>query len=512
MLRKVFFSLLVLIGLPAAAAYQLWPSAWTINAPMPNDVLNWGTDVAPERTLREKLHLPDGFQVNRYAVGLGQARIMRWTSGGDLLVSIPRKGEIALIGRDTKKTGRGGAIRALLTGLDRPHGIEIQGGYLYVAETDAILRVPFDEATGKLTGVVERFITGLPADGNHWSRTLRMGPDGWMYVSVGSSCNVCIEKDNRRAAILRFRPDDKVAEIYAEGLRNTVGFDWDTQGRMWGVDNGRDLLGDDLPPEELNLIQQGKFYGWPFRYGNNVPDPDFGQTPDPRVASAVPPAYGFPAHMAPLSVKFIHGPVPGLRNAALVTLHGSWNRSQKQGYQIMSVHWAADGTITAAPFMTGFLQDQNVLGRPVDTTEGPDGAIYVSDDYAGVIYRVSYGAATPSPTEPAMPAPERTTPPAAPAPETVAPQPKAEQEPENSGETPPAREVLRGEALFDTAGCRSCHGGDRPLAPLKDIVARYNREDIARLLATPPAAMPSFGQLKEDERLAIAAYVLATYE
>lgn len=509
MLRKVFFSLLVLIGLPAAAAYQLWPSAWTINAPMPNDVLNWGTDAAPDRTLQERLHLPDGFQINRYAVGLGQPRIMRWTSGGDLLVSIPRKGEIALIGRDTKKTGRGGAIRALLTGLNRPHGIEIHGDYLYVAETDAILRVPFDEATGMLTGAVERIITGLPADGNHWSRTLRMGPDGWMYVSVGSSCNVCIEKDNRRAAILRFRPDDKVAEIYAEGLRNTVGFDWDTQGRMWGVDNGRDLLGDDLPPEELNLIAQGRFYGWPFLYGNNVPDPDFSHTADPRIAGAVPPAYGFPPHMAPLSIKFIHGPVPGLQNAALVTLHGSWNRTRKQGYQIMSLRWEADGRITAAPFMTGFLKDEEVLGRPVDTTEGPDGAIYVSDDYAGAIYRVSYGAtaaAAPAPAEPAAPAtPE-------PEPELAAPQPKAEEAPEKPGETLQAGEVLRGEALFDTAGCKACHGGTTPPAPLKDILARYNREDIARLLATPPANMPSFAHLKEDERLAIAAYVLATYE
>jgi glucose/arabinose dehydrogenase/cytochrome c551/c552 len=388
-----------------------------------------------------------------------------------------------------------------MTGLNRPHGIELHAGYLYVAETDAILRVPFDEATGKLTGAVERIVTGLPADGNHWSRTLRMGPDGWMYVSVGSSCNVCIEKDNRRAAILRFRPDDKVVEIYAEGLRNTVGFDWDAQGRMWGVDNGRDLLGDDLPPEELNLIEQGRFYGWPFRYGNNVPDPDFGQTPDPRVAGAVPPAYGFPAHMAPLSIKFIHGPVPGLQNAALVTLHGSWNRTEKQGYQIMSVHWAPNGEISTAPFMTGFLSGQEVLGRPVDTTEGPDGAIYVSDDYAGAIYRVSYGAAAPAPAEPATPTP----PPAATPPKTDA-------TPENRDEAAAAGDVLRGEALFDTAGCKSCHGGEKPAAPLKDIVTRYNRDDITRLLVAPPAAMPSFAQLKEDERLAIAAYVLATYE
>lgn len=497
MLRKVLFGLLFLLALTIGGAYAFWPATWTVNAPITNSLLGWGVDAAPEVRLRERLRLPDGYQINRYAVGLGQARILRWTSGGDLLVSIPRKGEIALIGRDAKKTGRGGSIRALLTGLNRPHGIEIQDGFLYVAETDAILRVPFDEAKGEVTGKIERILTGLPADGNHWSRTLRMGPDGWMYVSVGSDCNVCIEKDRRRAAILRFRPDGSGEEIFAEGLRNTVGFDWDAKGEMWGVDNGRDLLGDDIPPEELNHIEQGKFYGWPFRYGNNVPDPDFGQTQDSRIASAVPPAYGFPAHMAPLSIKFLHGALPpDLEGAALVTLHGSWNRSKKQGYQIVSVHWDADGRITTEPFITGFEKDDDVLGRPVDTAQGPDGAIYVSDDYAGAIYRVSYGAAqAASPaTKPAEPQQEPTKDAAAPA------------------ETPTNDEALRGQGMFGAVGCKTCHGGDKPTVPLKNLAARYSEDDITALLATPPANMPSFAHLKDDERRAIAAYVLATHK
>ena len=491
MLRKILGGFLALILVGVGAAYFLWPATWTVNAPMMNSLFGWGVDATPEAKLREWLKLPEGYQINRYAIGLGQARIMRWTDAGDLLVSIPRKGEIAIIGRDTEKTGHGGAVRALLTGLNRPQGIELHDGYLYVGETDAILRVPFDAAKGEVAGKIERILTGLPGDGNHWARTLRMGPDGWMYVNVGSDCNVCIEADKRRAAILRFHPDGSGEEIFAEGLRNTEGFDWDAKGELWGVDNGRDLLGDNIPPEELNHIEQGKFYGWPFRYGDNVPDPDFGQTADPRVAGAVPPALPLPAHMAPLSIKFLHGDVPpGLEGAALVTFHGSWNRTRKQGYEVALLRWSADGKISIEPFITGFQRNEEVIGRPVDTAQGPDGAIYISDDYSGVIYRVSYGAAAAASAfaKPAEPEPAATP-----------------------AEAPNNDEILRGQGMFETVGCQNCHGGEHPMVELKNLAARYNQEEIAALLATPPANMPSFAHLKEDERRALAAYVLATH-
>jgi glucose/arabinose dehydrogenase len=260
-LRRILIGCLAVVAISAGGFYLFHPASWTIGA-------------ATESKLRRLLQLPAGYQINRYAIGLGTPRLMRWTKGGDLLVSIPRKGEVALIGRDADKSGNGGPIRALMTGLNQPHGLEIHDGYLYVAEQDAILRVPFDEEKGELAGKPEHILTGLPGGGNHWTRTLRMGPDGWMYVSVGSSCNACIEKDPRRAAILRFKPDGTGEEIFATGLRNTVGFDFDSKGRLWGVDNGRDMLGDDIPPEELNLIEKGKFYGWPYRYGDNVPTPN----------------------------------------------------------------------------------------------------------------------------------------------------------------------------------------------------------------------------------------------
>ncbi|HEY4344376.1 MAG TPA: PQQ-dependent sugar dehydrogenase [Parvibaculum sp.] len=498
MLRKILVGLFLLILAGLGGAYAFWPKTWIVNAPMTNSLFGWGIDAAPEAKLREQLKLPAGYQISRYAVGLGQARIMRWTSGGDLLVSIPRKGEIALIGRDTNKRGRGGAIKALLTGLNKPHGIEILNGYLYVGETDAIVRVPFDEQKGEITGKIERILTGLPGNGNHWARTLRLGPDGWIYVNVGSDCNACIEKDKRRAAILRFRPDGSGEEIFAEGLRNTTGFDFDANGALWGVDNGRDLLGDDIPPEELNHIEQGKFYGWPFRYGDNVPDPEFGATGDPRAAAAVPPALALPAHAAPLSIKFLHGvALPGLEKAALVTFHGSWNRAKKQGYEVVSLHWGPDGKIAVEPFITGFQKNEDVIGRPVDTVQGPDGAIYVSDDYAGVIYRVSYGASAAASAEAA---------PAAPQPATPAPVAATAPQPVN------AEAIARGEKLFDTVGCKNCHGGDRPMVELRDLPARYSANDIAALLLSPPASMPAFPQLQNDERHDLAAYLLATYK
>ncbi len=156
------------------------------------------------------------------------------------------------------------------------------------------------------SGAFERVVTGLPGGGNHWTRTLRFGPDGWMYVSIGSSCNVCVEKDGRRAALMRFRPDGSGEEVFATGLRNSVGFDWRPEdGQIYATDNGRDLLGDDFPPCELNRVEKGGFYGWPVANGDRVPDPDFGKGQEARIAASIPPVHGFRAHNAPLGMTFL---------------------------------------------------------------------------------------------------------------------------------------------------------------------------------------------------------------
>jgi hypothetical protein len=227
-----------------------------------------------------------------------------------------------------------------------------------------------------VAGDYAHVVAGLP--GGHWSRTLRLGPDGLLYVAVGSSCNVCEESDPRRAAIVRYRPDGTGEEIFATGLRNAVGFAWRPgSDELYATDNGRDLLGDDFPPCELNRVVRGGFYGWPVANGANVPDPDLGAGPPQRIARALPPVHAFRAHNAPLGIAFVAGPAapPALRGAALVALHGSWNRRTKDGYKVVSLHWGPDGRIEERDFATGFLREDGVIGRPVDVAEGPDGAL-----------------------------------------------------------------------------------------------------------------------------------------
>jgi glucose/arabinose dehydrogenase len=385
---KTFMRPLVYAGIVLLAFLLLLTRCVVINVPI-------GSHDAPpsERVLRERLRLPEGFRISIYADDLPGARVLRFTEKGDLLVSLPRSGRIVLVERDHDGDGRPDGRRDLLSGLNRPHGMDLHEGWLYVAETDAVGRIRFNAKERAVQGQFQYVVSGLPGGGNHWSRTVRFGADGWMYVTVGSSCNVCAEKDVRRAAMLRYRADGSGGEIFATGLRNTVGFDWRPgTDEVYGVDNGRDLLGDDFPPEELNRIERGRFYGWPYANGNRVPDPDFGAGHGDKVQASTPPAYELRAHTAPLSIAFLRGShwPAEYRGAALVALHGSWNRSRKQGYEVVSLHFDGDGKISERPLVTGFEKNEDVIGRPVDVVEGPDGAIYVSDDYTGSIYRVSY--------------------------------------------------------------------------------------------------------------------------
>jgi glucose/arabinose dehydrogenase len=194
---------------------------------------------------------------------------------------------------------------------------------------------------------------------------------------------------------MRMHPDGTGAEIFATGLRNSVGFDWAPwDGTLYATENGRDLLGDDFPPDELNRIEKGHFYGWPYVNGFGVLDPEVGTGQMAKLAETTVPAHGFRPHNAPLGIHFLRGPglPPGYDRTALVALHGSWNRTKLDGYKVVALQWADDGSITERDFLTGFLGPDGIIGRPAGVTEGPDGAIYVSDDYAGVIYRITYSA------------------------------------------------------------------------------------------------------------------------
>jgi len=502
-LARIVLGTLVVAALAIGACRLLLPERFAVNAPLGQLLLGRGGEPPPAAAVGDLLSVPAGFAVELWASGLPNARSLRFTSAGDLLVSAPRSGRVLLVERDAGGDGRPDGVRPLLEGLDRPHGLDLHEGWLYVAETGAIARLRFDPSSRRSEGPIERIVTGLPAGGNHWTRTVRFGPDGWMYVSVGSSCNACIETDERRATILRFRPDGSDGQVFATGLRNSVGLDWrpDT-GELYATDNGRDLLGDDFPPCELNRIVRGGFYGWPFASGSRVPDPDFGAGHEALIAASIPPVHGFRAHNAPLGMTFLrNGRWPAdYRGAALVALHGSWNRTRKDGYRVVSLHWRIDGGIEERPFLTGFLRGEDVIGRPVDVAEGPDGAVYVSDDYAGAIYRVRLatdGEPTRSRATPAAPVPSGADPLAG----------------FSAAEIEAARE--RGSALYETHRCARCHEPERAdpgvvpvvIAPAR-VRAKYDVASLATYLLAPTPPMPAF-PLDEAKRRDLAILLLA---
>ena len=349
---------------------------------------------SPSRELVEnRLVTPEGFRLNRYATAIPGARMLLVTAKGDLLVSTPRQHQVILLARDKDKDGIADAKRVLLDKLNRPHDLALWREWLYIAETDAIGRVLFDVDSGRLGGQYERIIEGLPKVGNHWSKSIGFSPDGWLYLSIGSSCNVCVETDVRRATMMRFRPDGSAGEIVGTGLRNSVGFDWAPwDGALYATDNGRDLMGDDYPPCELNRIEYGQFYGWPYVNGFGDLDPDEGQGKEAMLLNAVSPVFGFRAHNAPLGIRFNRSDaLPQMyRKSAFVALHGSWNRSSPDGYKLVSLHWDDKEGITQRDFLTGFEQDGDIIGRPVDVAQGSQGELYLSDDYSGTIYRIVY--------------------------------------------------------------------------------------------------------------------------
>jgi mono/diheme cytochrome c family protein len=351
-------------------------------------------------------------------------------------------------------------------------------------------------------------VPDLPEGGAHWTRTVRVGPDERLYVTIGSDCNVCIEEDPRRAAMVRYRLDGSGEEIFASGLRNAVGFDWrPATGELYATDNGRDLLGDDFPPCELNRVVEGGFYGWPYANGDKIPDPDLGPGNQDRVDASIAPVHGFAAHNAPLGITFVRGDAlpERYRGAAVVALHGSWNRSEKDGYEVVSLHWGADG-IEERRLVWGFERDGDVIGRPVDVAEGPDGALYVSDDFAGAVYRLAWvgtdaRTATRSPDAGATSLSMRAAAPA---------HPLAGLAPEDR-----AARARRGASLYREGDCARCHEADAAppgtvVKPLADLGERHDLEGLVAFLAAPTPPMPAVA-LSEEARRDLAVHLLSRH-
>jgi len=336
------------------------------------------------------LHAPPGFSVGVFASGLGQPRFMAFDNRGVLYASIPRSGKIVAL-PDADDDGIADRVVDFATDLDRPHGLAWDGEGLVVAETGRLLRIR-DTDSDLAADVIQVLSKDLPTGGGHWTRTVVVGPDGFFYVSAGSSCDSCPEDDPRRAAVRRFPPDGGQGEPYAAGLRNSVGLAFHpVTGELWGSDNGRDFLGDELPPEEINLLIPGADYGWPFCYGDRVPDPKLGSLE--RCKDTVPPQVQMQAHSAPLGISFGSGldfpqPYPDM---LLVAFHGSWNRSEPTGYKLVGIPFSS-GRPSGPPtdIVTGWLDGATAWGRPVAPIVGPDGALYLSDDRAGAIYRIYF--------------------------------------------------------------------------------------------------------------------------
>jgi glucose/arabinose dehydrogenase len=493
-----------------AACSFLLPEGMVIRGPILRSLLGSGIDPPADSVVESRFKVPDGYRVELFAEGVSRARVLRFSPNGSLLVSQPREGQILHVLADQDGDGRSDGQRVLVSDLDRPHGLDFRDGFLFIGETGAIARIPYTESgldTLKTTGPLERIVADLPPGKNHWSKTLRFGPDGGLYLHVGSSCNVCEEEDERRATIMRFEADGSGAEIYASGLRNSVGFDWRPgTDELYATDNGRDLLGDNYPACELNLIERGGFYGWPYANanmnGDTDIDPDFGDGNEDRVAATTAPAHPFRAHNAPLGISFLRHPaVPApLRGAALVALHGSWNRSKLDGYKVVSLHWDARGQISERDFLTGFEVGEDVIGRPADVLEGPDGSIFVSDDYAGAIYRVHRGAASSSASL-AHPSAR----------------PSAVDNPlaEVDADTQEALD-LAGHELFVANACGTCHLADEAAAgivtkPLDGLAAKYSLSSLTGFFVAPTPPMPVY-ELTPEERRALAVHLLSRFE
>jgi len=340
--------------------------------------------------------VPAGFRVNVFAQEFKRVRFLITAPNGDLFVADTGAGEVIVL-RDPQHTG-GAQQREVFAGsLTPPFGIAFRDDYVYVGNTGEVVRFRYDKQTSRRLGEAEH-ILDLPPYGGHSTRTLAFSKDGQhLYVSVGSSGNIDIEKDQRRAAILVCDPDGKNARIFASGLRNSVGLAVEpVTGAVWAAVNERDELGDNLPPDYLTSVQDGGFYGWPYSYiGDNVDPRVKPQRPD-LVAKAIIPDVLLGAHVAPLQFAFYTGTqFPAeYRGGVFLAEHGSWNRASRAGYQVAFVGFK-DGKAVADPvsFLTGFVTDPggaNVNGRPVGVAVASDGALLVSDDGANVIYRISY--------------------------------------------------------------------------------------------------------------------------
>ena len=340
------------------------------------------------------LKIPAGFSVSIFADELPGARVIVFDSLGNAWVSQPSEGTVSLLEMQSGKVARHNPV---FKGLQKPHGLAFDPDnpfMLFIAEENKISRVNVYSEDGL------HAVATLPSGGNHTSRTIAFGPDGRLYVAIGSTCNVCNEENKMRAKIFSMNKDGSDLKEFARGLRNSVFFTWHPETRaMWATEMGRDLLGDDIPPEEINIVGEGKNYGWPTCYGNNVHDTEFDKNTyirNPCMEPFETPSFiDIQAHSAPLGLAFVTNPKwpTEYANDLLVAYHGSWNRTTPTGYKLVRIKLAADGSYQGVEdFISGWFANSKLYGRPVDLVFGPNGRLYLTDDRAGLVYAIEYAS------------------------------------------------------------------------------------------------------------------------
>lgn len=376
-------------------------------------LIKWLTASDPPSPLppgdQAPLTVPEGFTATIFSRDVPGARVMVRDPKGTMLVSLTAGGKVVAL-PDLDGDRKADRTITVLEELKQPHGILVRcpdtgnasadqdACVLYVAETGALKSYAYDADT--YTARYQETLATFPTGSGHFTRTLLMHPDGKrLLVSVGSSCNVCIEKDERRATVMAIDLTTKQASVFARGLRNTVFMAiHPVTGEIWGTDNGRDVIGDDIPPDDVNIIREGSNYGWPFCYGDRIYDTDFGESSEAACASTEPPQLALPAHSAALGLAFIpeEGWPEEMWHDLLIAFHGSWNRSVPTGYKVVRVDLDEQGAPqqgSPLDFVTGFLApgatEDDAIGRPVGLLAEPGGTVYVSDDRAGAIYRVA---------------------------------------------------------------------------------------------------------------------------
>ncbi|KKQ42380.1 MAG: L-sorbosone dehydrogenase [Parcubacteria group bacterium GW2011_GWE2_37_8] len=343
------------------------------------------------------LKLPPNFSISIFAENLGGPRVMTYDYAGNIITSIPSQGKVVAL-PDKNSDGIADEVVTVVEGLNRPHGLITrctEKCEFYIAETDKVAVYDYDAE--KLKAFNKRKIIDLPGGGNHFTRTILFLPepnDHKLLTSIGSSCDTCEEKDWRRGRILISNADGSDLKEFVKGLRNSVFMAiHPVTGKIWATEMGRDFLGDDLPPDEINIIEEGQWYGWPWFYGKNIEDYEFSPYSRPLFVKEPQSSYiDIPAHSAPLGLAFFpeEGWPEEYWHNLLVVYHGSWNRTEPTGYKIARYKLDSQGNyFSEEDFISGWLQsDGTALGRPVDILIQPGGVMYISDDKAGVIYRI----------------------------------------------------------------------------------------------------------------------------